>query len=159
MKDHISACAIRRMLERPGLNVGEEWNATSGTFRVSNERNEVVIQIGLTKGESGVIQCSVTERRRATTNYRYHDKETHPLDTNDRRSIDAASTRIRSLVASYQRIPEPRPDDLAARIRDLIAADPEGAPERIAEAIAGAVRPEQASDIGDALTVEPAYQG
>jgi hypothetical protein len=167
MKDHVSAGAIRRMLERPGLKVTEEWATRSGRISAATALGEPALEVELEKTDDGRIRCTVIDfdqgsrRRETSVTYWYRDRDVSSLDKHDRRTIESASILIRAIVSRHERRPEPEPasDVLAERIRDLIAADPEGAPERVAEAIANAVRPDQASEIADGLTIEPAYRG
>jgi hypothetical protein len=168
MKDHVASRAIRNMLDAPGLRVAEDWSPTPPNFRVTGLDGELLMEITVAKTD-GRIVVAVTDhgkrRRRGgaeAVNYWQPDTETTPLDRDGRQQIEACSSYIRSRVADYRREPEPPAPDtgaLAERIRDLIAADPDNAAERIAEAVAAATDADKTAEIACALSDEPGYHG
>lgn len=164
MRDHPAAVAIRRALDVPGLRTTED--SSSGTFGLSvadlDGRPVIAVTIQKAEGRLVVGLRDLGRRNPYTTNYWQPDRETGaPLDRDGRRQIDACRSALAALIARYRRDPEPEPPDaetLADRIRDLIASDPDGAAERIAEAVARATDAGTTAGISEDLARAPGYR-
>jgi hypothetical protein len=173
MRDHPSAGSIRRLLDRNGLHTIEQWGSDAGEFTVTDgARLSAVLRVTLARLDGGLIRCCIFDLGRKSKRgndvreygFTYRDSQAHRLEKADRqglRAIDTARRQLAECVARYalpELPPEPDADTLADRIHELIAADPEDAAERLAQAIAAATDAEKTEEIGTAIAArEPTY--
>jgi hypothetical protein len=157
MKEHPSTCAIRNMLDRPGLQAREDCTWDSVRFTVSNDRGTVVLEVSLERIEGGIL-CGVIDRgkkRPYRQPFHYRDSTQGPLDKRDRQMMSSVSSTVRAIVAKHERpvdrTPEAR-DGLLDRIQQILDAFPDDAAEKIAEAISASVGADGMNAISGNLT-------
>lgn len=156
IKTHKSACAIRRMLDRPSLRTLEYSGSNSMRFHASDLDGRQFLEIVLSRANNE-IECSVIDRGGRHVDSRvfhYADSEIVSLETRDRQTIENASALIRGIVSRHER-PVDRETDarfaLAERLREILQAHPEDAVEKIVDAISIASNPDGMSNIAEYL--------
>ena len=156
IKDHKSAGAIRRMLDRPSLRTLEYAGSNSMRFHASDLDGRQFLEIILSRTNSE-IECSIIDRGGRHVDSRvfsYADSEVVSLETRDRQTIENASALIRGIVSRHER-PVDREADarfaLTERLREVLQSHPEGAIEKIVDAISIASDPDKMSDIAEYL--------
>lgn len=156
IKDHKSACAIRRMLNRPSLRTSEHCGSHSMRFQVWDADDRHFLEIVLSRADDH-IECAVIDRGRRGVDsqvFRYRNDDLVELERPDRIAIENVGALIRGIALRHERPLDREADTrhaLTERLREILETHPEDAAEKIADAISIAADVDKMSDIVEYL--------